>query len=230
MVVPYCVRRLPAGSLLADWSSAAAWDNSVWNEAEIAGIERFHPRSSEHHPHTAVRLLYDRRDIFIRFDVQDQYVRSTATEYQSMVCFDSCVEFFFRPRPDRGYFNLEINCGGTFLMSYIEDPRRTDRGFAKSMPVSWEDARQIQIYHSLPATVFPERENPTPWRLGVRLPLETIEPYLGAASPLDGRTWTGNFYKCADRTSHPHWASWTPQGEALNFHDPDRFGPLRFED
>ena len=37
-----------------------------------------------------------------------------------------------------------------------------------------------------------------------------------------------NFFKCADDSSHPHWASWAPIGEALNFHQPQYFAPLRF--
>ena len=114
-------------------------------------------------------------------------------------------------------------------MYFIEDPRRTEQGFMKSKPVQWDDARQIQVYHSLPKTVLPERQEPTPWRLGLCIPLKTVEPYIGTLEPLDGQLWTGNFYKCADHTSHPHWASWTPQGESLNFHDPTRFGAIQFE-
>jgi len=37
---------------------------------------------------------------------------------------DSCVEFFIQPRPDAGYFNLEMNAGGAHLCCYIEDPAR----------------------------------------------------------------------------------------------------------
>ena len=43
------------------------------------------------------------------------------------------------------------------------------------------------------------------------------------------RRWRGNAFKCADETSHPHWASWAPIGEALNFHAPGWFGDLDFE-
>ena len=41
-----------------------------------------------------------------------------------------------------------------------------------------------------------------------------------------GQVWRANLYKCGDQTSHPHWASWAPIGEALNFHQPGFFGGL----
>ena len=230
METPYRVVRLPAGlNAGTDWTHPAAWADPLWERAHVATVQHFHPRSSGHRPRTEVRLLHDADAVYVRFDVQDQYVRAELTEFQAMVCFDSCAEFFFSPRGDGAYFNLESNCGGTFLMYFIEDARRNEQGFLKSTPLRWEDARHIQIYHSLPSTVLPEREEPTPWRLGLRIPLATLEPYIGTLGPLEGQSWTGNFYKCADHTSHPHWASWTPMGERLDFHDPARFGPIHFE-
>ncbi|MCD6337129.1 MAG: hypothetical protein J7M01_02720, partial [Candidatus Marinimicrobia bacterium] len=37
----------------------------------------------------------------------------------------------------------------------------------------------------------------------------------------------GNLYKCGDKTSHPHWASWSPI-DKLNFHQPKHFGEFVF--
>jgi hypothetical protein len=144
-----------------------------------------------------------------------------------MVCFDSCVEFFFQPKRESGYFNLEINCGGTFLCYYIEDPRWTASGFAKYTPVSKEHARLLKIDPSLPATVYPERAESIKWQLGLRIPAEFVEAYVG---PQDkAKIWQGNFFKCADKSSHPHWGCWAPLGEALNFHQPAFFKPILFE-
>lgn len=222
----YRVHRL--GSLMEPqgWSTA---NDPPWDQAEVAEISCFHPRSSDHHPRTQVRLVHDDRQLFVRFDVQDRYVLAAASRFQDPVCLDSCVEFFFRPRPDAGYFNVEINCGGTLLMSYIRDPRRTEDGFAHWQPVAWEDACKIEIHHSLPARVLPERQEPTNWHIAYRLPLEALEPYVGTIGSLGGQCWVGNFFKCADRSSHPHWASWSPLGEALNFHMPEYFAPIHFD-
>jgi hypothetical protein len=66
---------------------------------------------------------------------------------------DSCVEFFFGPKADAGYFNVEVHCGGKLLMYYIQDPTRTESGLAKYTPVKAEHARRLTIYHSIQVNV-----------------------------------------------------------------------------
>jgi hypothetical protein len=204
-------------------------DGPLWRQADQLEISHFHPNGSDHRPRTQVRLLHDAASLFVRFDVDDRYVISRATHYQDMVCLDSCVEFFFRPNRHLGYFNVEINCGGTLLWYYIEDPRRTETGFVKFTPVSAEDARQVTIDHSMPVVVFPERTEPAHWSIVLRIPLSVLERYVGPLGAHSAWHWDGNFYKCADHSSHPHWASWSPLGEALNFHEPRFFRPIFFE-
>jgi len=75
--------------------------------------------------------------------------------------------------------------------------------------------------------VDPEITVPTDWEAGLRVPLSFFEKWVGPIGPLLGQTWRCNFYKCADRTSHPHWISWQPVG-VLNFHRPSDFGPITF--
>ncbi|MBO7566063.1 MAG: hypothetical protein J6T60_03070, partial [Bacteroidales bacterium] len=57
------------------------------------------------------------------------------------------------------------------------------------------------------------------------LPMAALEPYCGAIPSLDDATWRGNFYKCADHSSHPHWLTWNPVS-VLNFHLPDCFAEI----
>src|SRR5271170_6561767 len=105
MELSYLVRRVstpPSGEI--------GLEDPLWSRADELEISHFHPRSSDHRPRTRARLLHDAANLFVRFDVDDRYVVSRSTRYQDMVCFDSCVEFFFRPKADRGYLNLEINC------------------------------------------------------------------------------------------------------------------------
>ena len=44
---------------------------------------------------------------------------------------------------------------------------------------------------------------------------KTFDQYFGDIQPTLSRGWRGNFYKCADESSHPHWASWAPIGPEL---------------
>jgi hypothetical protein len=198
-----------------------------WQRAEVAELTHFHPRSSDHRPKVSVRVLHQQDALTVAFDVQDRYVRSTRMNYQDGVCRDSCVEFFVQPRPDKGYFNFEVNAGGTLLLYYITDHIQTDGGFRESWPVTWEVAKAIEIHGSLPRRVEPELTMPVAWWIRFRIPLSVFEAYTGPLGALSGQTWRGNFYKCADETSHPHWASWLPVGEPLNFHKPECFGPIR---
>lgn len=177
---------------------------------------------------TQVKALYDASNLYVRFRVADRYVRCRHTQYNAMVCQDSCVELFVQPKRDHGYFNFEFNCGGALLLSYIEDPTRTPDGFLKFTRVPEHLGRQVSIRHSLPKVMEHEIADPVTWYVGCRIPLTLLEQYVGPLGALPGQTWRGNFYKCADESSHPHWGSWTPQGEPLNFHRPEIFGEWHF--
>ncbi len=206
------------------------WAEGVWAAAEPLRVDRFHPAGSDHRPKTEAKILYDTGHLYVFFRVNDRYVRAVAERFQGPVWADSCAEAFFSPREDGGYFNFEMNCGGTLLLYYIEDPRRTEEGFARFTPVAAEQVAGMRIYHSLPARVDPEIQGPVEWCLEYSIPLSIFEAYLGNAVDPAGGRWRGNFYKCGDETSHPHWASWSPIGEELNFHCPEHFGILEFEE
>ncbi|MEA2734712.1 MAG: hypothetical protein QOE14_1163, partial [Humisphaera sp.] len=105
-----------------------------WPDADVERIAHFHVASSDHRPVTTFRMLYDDDGIYIAFHVRDRYVLCRRNEHQSMVCKDSCVEAFLQPRPDHGYFNFELNCGGAMLLYYVRDPQRLPTGGMKE----WE--------------------------------------------------------------------------------------------
>ena len=182
-------------------------DGPCWRAGEEARIEHFHASSSTHRPVVRTKLMYDAANVYLRFRVEDRYVVAKHTEFQDPVCRDSCVEFFVQPRASGGYFSFEINCCGVLLSYYIEDPVRTADGFAKFTRLSAEHGRRIRITHSLPSLIVPEREEPVVWHIGCAIPLDVVEAYTGPLGPLEGQTWRGNFFKCADDSSHPHWAS-----------------------
>jgi hypothetical protein len=210
-----------APSLDADWTDPA------WAAAETLAVEHFRPESSDHRPQTSARLLYDANGIHGIFRVQDRYVRCVRTEYLQEVWKDSCVEFFVQPRPDRGYFNCEFNCGGAFLCYYVTNPERTPHGLKEFTRVPASIGQTIQTRSSLPRRIDPEITTPVLWTLRFFIPFALFEHYLGPLGAPSGQVWRGNFYKCANESSHPHWASWSPVDE-LNFHRPTCFGTIRF--
>ncbi len=200
----------------------------VWMAADTLWLEHFHAKSSTHRPRVSARVLYGDDELYLYFLIEDRYIRSIRTTYQASVCRDSCVEWFVRPKPDKGYFNFEINAGGTLLLYYISDAGRTAKGFKEWQPVDWEHAKLAEIHTSLPETVEPEITEPLTWWMKARIPLALFEAYVGPIGDLSGQTWHANFYKCADETSHPHWASWQEVGDPLDFHKPHCFGPITF--
>ena len=205
----------------------ADWNAPMWQGVEPLELTHFMGKRPEHFPRTQARLCYDDQTLHVIFRVEDRYVRAIARKNQDPVCRDSCAEFFFFP--NRGlptaYFNLEMNCGGTMLMHYQTVPREAPIKF------SAEDFERIEVAHSLPKNVDPEETSPTVWTIAYRLPFDVIEKYEPSAiRPAPGVLWRANFYKCADRTSHPHWLTWAPVDHpSPNFHLPEHFGTLKFE-
>ncbi len=205
----------------------AGWDDPAWAQASALEIAEFRPEGSDHRPRTRARLLHVSEGLAGIFRVEDRYVCCRHRRFQDPVCQDSCVEVFLQPRPGQGYFNFEMNCGGALLASLVTDHTRTAGGLAAFTRLRGEHGRQVAIHTTLPRYIDPELETPVDWELAFFIPLAVLEAYLGPLGPLPGQEWRANFYKCADRSSHPHWAAWSPVA-ALNFHLPDCFGRLRF--
>jgi len=224
--------RLGVNYLIRKASDAAKldinWGNPTWAIAEALEVTHFRPESSSHRPRTLARLLHDGRGFHGLLQVHDRYVRCLRTEYGSEVWKDSCVEFFVQPKPAAGYFNFEFNCGGAFLSSYIVDPTRTPEGFREFTKVPSAIGRQIQVRTSLPRVVEPEITEPLVWSLQFFVPFSLLEHYVGPLGGVSSQTCRGNFFKCAEDNSHPHWAAWSPVDE-FNFHLPRCFGELRLE-
>jgi hypothetical protein len=117
----------------------------AWQAAEVATVGCFRPEGSHHRPHTQVRLLHDEQAIHGLFTVSDRYVRSVHEGFQAPVWKDSCVEFFVRPRGHGGYFNFEMNAGGSLLSTYIVNWERVPGGFKEFAALPDSDLAQVTV-------------------------------------------------------------------------------------
>ncbi len=201
------------------------WGKEIWKNTHTIQLENFMGDKPAHFPETKVKLGYDENNIYVIFKVADKYVKAVAKEINGRVWEDSCVEFFFSPGPDmeRGYFNLEANCKGVFLFQYHLNNGETNEF------VSAEDCDKINISHSLERNVETEIEEPLEWRIEYSIPFSVLEKYMKVEKPGKGFSWRANFYKCADKTSHPHWLTWAPVDYPRpKFHLPEFFGRLDF--
>ena len=199
------------------------WDD--WADAETASITNFRPETADFHPVVESRLKHDDANLYGIFRVQDRYIRVVHTHYQDQVCQDSCAEFFFQPDVGTGYFNLEMNAGGTFLFYHVTRPRRFKGDTIEYEKVAPEHAALMEVHGSMPKIVEPEISEPRTWFVQFRIPMAAIEPYIGPVGSLNGRKWRGNFYQCSDKCSHPRWTTWNPIPET-NYHMPEYFGEI----
>ena len=158
-----------------------------------------------------------------------------STQFQDMVCLDSCCEFFIAPEPtsteESPYFNFEVNASGTMLVYFCEPAKDVQT----PLPMSdWPTIRMAASLVEAPGTpILPEITEPTTWQIEYHLPWGLFAKYFRKGPPQGGEGWSANFYKCADQTSHPHWGAWSstydhPSGRPA-FHFPAWFGAITFE-
>ncbi len=204
----------------------SGWDGSSWKDISSELIQNYMGKRPDHFPKAEVKIAYDDTAICVMFRVEDRYVRAVATGDQDNVCGDSCVEFFFTPDSDasKGYFNLEMNCGGAILFHFQPLPGKGRIEIPKS------ECNKIRRAHSLPRIIDPEIKEPVTWTVEYGIPIALLERYCQVTTPAPHAVWRANFYKCADNTSHPHWLTWSPVNlPNPNFHIPDSFGILKFQ-
>lgn len=150
---------------------------------------------------TSVRLVSTASGLLVHFETDERPLFARKTEDNTQVCEDSCMEFFFRAEGTQKYINLEVNPVGV-----------VHAGFDRTLiPVG---AKQLRLV----SCITPEK-----WILQYEVPFSLIKTYFGSV----GACLYANFYKCGDKTSHPHYACWNPVGgDRPNFHQPEAFGKL----
>ena len=203
----------------------AAYRADRWPGTHATPIASVQPGSSDHRPATTFVTAWDPEALYVHFSVRDRYVCTRYRHAQDPVCRDSCVEFFFSPGPtvEGGYFNLEISAAGVPLFHFQKAPRVDVR------PIASGHIQKLSLTSSLKAPLQEEHDGPLDWTISARIPLEILAPYCDLLPPAPGRCWRGNFFKCADKSSHPHWLSWAPiETDKPQFHRPEAFGLLQF--
>ena len=114
------------------------------------------------------------------------------------------------------YWNFEFNCIGTVNASHRE---------RRDAPVRLTDEQIASIRRcpSCGTRPFEEMEGLFSWNLIVAIPFSLIG--IDITAPDAPKQIRANFYKCAGKTSMPHFISWAPiDAEKPNFHRPDCFG------
>jgi hypothetical protein len=169
---------------------------------------------NNYRPVTAARMAADDTALYVYMETGETGVRAEERGFSGRVYTDSCMELFLMPDPGHSprYLNWEFNPRGAMYLSL--GISRHDR----------EDIRPDN-YREL-FQVHTEVLNDG-WRLEYYIPLDFLHRYFPAMKWGTGHTMRGNFYKCGDKTSRPHFGCWSPIDlPRPDFHCPDFFGDL----
>lgn len=184
-------------------------------------IETLNWEEFPYKPEVTVQIAYNEEELFLQYKVKEQSVKAEITETNGRVWTDSCVEFFLSPEGNDEYYNLEMNCIGTALLGFKKKGEPAVRA-------SEEQIAGIRRISSLGTKPFPERKKETSWQITMAIPWEVY--FKHSLKPVSGKKMRGNFYKCGDELSVPHFVSWTKiKTGKPSFHEPEFFGGLEFE-
>lgn len=172
-------------------------------------------------PEVSVQIGFNEDELFLQYKVTEQSVKAEITQPNGRVWTDSCVEFFLSPEGNDWYYNIEMTCIGTALLGYRKKGETPEHG----TPELISKIRRISTLGNLP---FAERKEQTSWQVTKAIPWEIF--FKHEIKPVSGKKMRGNFYKCGDELSVPHFVSWTKiKAEKPAFHMPEFFGGLEFE-
>ena len=187
-----------------DWSVAETLsiDNALW-VADV-GIQSYG------------QFLWDESGIYVHLWAREKNIRAEGRGPLSMVCEDSCLEFFFQPvEYDARYFSFEINPNGAFLYAF-----QIDRLNAVRLKLDDYDK-------SLNAVVEKTEDG---WDAKYKIPIKLIQLIFPGYGFKSGMVIRANCFKCGDKTVNPHYYSWNKvEMDYPDFHKHEFFGRMTLE-
>ena len=183
-------------------------------------IDTLNWNSFPYKPEVKFKMAYCQKAIFLKFFVSEENILANVTKINGDVCTDSCVEFFISLGRDKTYYNFELNCVGVPHVEYGQKGKR--------IQVDPEVVKLIKVKSSLGNHPFTEKRGGHRWELMIVIPKACF--CFDKDLILKGLKANANFYKCGDKTSVPHYLTWSPVNTPNpDFHQPDYYGHLSFE-
>lgn len=171
-------------------------------------------------PEVSFRIAHNGDNILLQYTVHENEILAVVTEDNGEVWTDSCVEFFIT-LDDAHYYNAEFTCIGKALLGYRDFSGKALHGSEAVM-------KSIKRLSSLGTENKAKEQGDFHWTLTLVIPRTAY--WESDIKTFDGLKARGNFYKCGDNLTTPHFVSWaeidTPNP---SFHQPKFFGELEFE-
>lgn len=183
-----------------------------WERADVAKLD-FVWKDSFPSPYTTEgRAVHCDAGITVLLTTTEWPVRACVSEYNSHVCDDSCMEFFFIPNLDDGkYMNFEVNPIGVLHLGYGEG----------------RHGRELLDFEGKGVEIKTEVTSGRGWRAMIFIPYSFLDGYYTS----HGKKMRGNFYKCGDQTVKKHFSVWNPvELPKPDYHRPEFFGSLILSD
>ena len=161
-------------------------------------------------PHTTFTLAHTDEILYVRYEVKGEVPLATKTNDLELVNEDACVEIFIGDADNTHYWNFEFNPTGVCNASHRKE-RKVD-----VVRLNPEQLASIQRYGQQLCAAH--------WTLLIGIPLSLIDLDLTKES-----SRRANLYKCGDKTTMKHYASWNAiSAPAPAFHLPEFFGEILF--
>lgn len=162
------------------------------------------------------QIAYDDENIYVRLETEEYEHRNVEMPPYGLPCEDSCLEFFFAPvEGDRRYFNIEINSNSCIYFGI----GHSIKDLIRLIP---DEHREI---------LFPKiKMKEGGWSVEFVITADLIKIFFPQYTIYSGKKIRANCFKCADKTTPPHYLSWNhlTLGEP-SFHDIECFGEMIFE-
>lgn len=201
------VEDLPSFStLLADFPLHKI-DNSPWPKFKSTAKANF-------------AIAHNGNAILLKYEVQEQVLKSVSRDFNDQVHKDNCVEFFIGfGNEEKAYYNIELNCLGSIKIGYGKG-----RGNRTALDAQFLEQvkRDISINYKLD-----NGHSALKWQLSLSIPKEVF--CYDSIISFEGLGCRANFYKCGDDLPEPHFLSWSMvHTNEPDFHRPEYFGQLNF--
>ena len=157
------------------------------------------------------------KEISATFHITEPCVKAVYSATNAKVYEDSCSELFIS-FGDCTYYNFEISCIGCVLAQF--GPGRSNRVFLDP-----KNIENIEVFSTLGNKPFGIKNEKTIYELSVKIPDKVFVFHEGK---IDISSLKGNIYKCADKSSTPHYMTlFDIESEKPDFHRPEFFRVLK---
>lgn len=194
--------------------------DKLFDFCDKAFIDCYPWDNSGYKPLAFASILYDIKGMYIKLQAFEEIIIARYLKNDDPVYKDSCMEFFLNAFPaySQKYLNFEFNPFGTMLLGFGSS--RTDRVYIGKMNNNIFNIKSgISKNHK-------DRKDIFSWHITFFIPFEFLHTVYEINSCIINEM-KGNFYKCGDDTSFPHYGCWNNiDKEYSDFHCPEFFGNL----